>query len=249
MFAAGAVSAVWVALPLSHVVWCTPAADRLQDYPSSAAGQPVVDIQGPLGAHDPARAALQQHLAAVAAEQQQELAGSGGYIWQLVGAAKEWIDANLPDDLASRKAGQFACSAATATAEAAASSNNGAGASGAAGSSGGVPWWEKEDVDIQLVDKATAEAAAAHWASWSLGQEDNPWGTDEDDPAAAAAAASVAGAAAAAGVAAAGAGSSADALPSAGDGTAGRWDYVVGLVGKPSAGVSQWCHSSQHLQL
>lgn len=218
----------------------------------------MVDIQGPLGAHDPARTALQQHLAAVAAEQQQELAGSGGYIWQLVGAGKEWIDANLPDDLASRKAGQFACSAAAATAaaatEAAASSSNGAGASGAAGSgsssSGGVPWWEKEDVDIQLVDKATAEAAAAHWASWSLGQEDNPWGADEDDPAAAAAAAaaSVAGAVAAAGVAASGAGSSADALSSAGDGTAGRWDYVVGLVGKPSAGVSQWCRSGQHLQ-
>jgi hypothetical protein len=203
---------------------------RLQDYPVSATGQPVIDIQGPLAAHDPARTALQQHLAAVAAEQQQELAGSGGYIWQLVGAAKEWIDANLPDDLASRKAGQFACSAAAATAAAAVSSTtNGAAAGGAAGSSGGVPWWEKEDVDIQLVDRATAEAAAAHWASWSLGQEDNPWGADEDDPAAAAAAAA----------AAAGSTSSAEALSSAGDGTAGRWDYVVGLVGKPSAGVSQ----------
>jgi hypothetical protein len=81
---------------------------------------------------------------------------------------------------------------------------------------------------LQLVARATAEAAAAHWASWSVNQEDNPWDPDEDDaatPAAAAASASNGS-------------SSAEAFASAGDGVRGRWDYVIGLVGKPSAGKS-----------
>jgi hypothetical protein len=81
---------------------------------------------------------------------------------------------------------------------------------------------------LQLVARATAEAAAAHWASWSVNQEDNPWGPEEDDTAAAAAAAA----------AVSNGSSSAEALASAGDGVRGRWDYVIGLVGKPSAGKS-----------
>jgi hypothetical protein len=89
---------------------------------------------------------------------------------------------------------------------------------------------------LQLVAWATAEAAAAHWASWAVNQEDNPWGSDEDDPTTAAAAAATAAAAAAA--AASNGSSSAEALASAGDGVRGRWDYVIGLVGKPSAGKS-----------
>lgn len=62
---------------------CVPGA--VQDYPCSSCAQPLLDIEGPLSTHDPARSALSQHLSAVAAEQQEELAGSGGYIWQLVG--------------------------------------------------------------------------------------------------------------------------------------------------------------------
>jgi hypothetical protein len=216
----------------------------VQDYPCSSTAQPVLDIDGPLSAQDPARSALSQHLSCVAAEQQEELAGSGGYIWQLVGAAKEWIDANLnPADLASRKAGQFASMAAGAAAAATAPSTYGsAAATGAAGAAGaadaapsdgnGVPWWDKEAaIDLQLVDRATSEAAAAHWASWSVSQEDNPWGPDDKAASAAAPAAAAAGASTSSS-------SSAEALASAGDGSRGRWDYVIGLVGKPSAGKS-----------
>lgn len=203
----------------------------VQDYPGSATALPVVDIEGPLGAHDPARTALHQHLAAVAAEQQEELAGSGGYIWQLALAAKEWIDEHIPADIATRKVGQFAS---TIDSAAAVLSSNGdtapsvtaAGAAGVGSSSGSLPWWEKDDVDLQLATKATAEAAAAHWASWSINDDGNPWGSDDEE------------AAAAAGLAASTA-SSAEALASAGDGVRGRWDmYIIGLVGKPSAGKS-----------
>ena len=213
----------------------------MQVYPCSFCAQPVLDIEGPLSTQDPARSALCQHLSSIAAEQQEELAGSGGYIWQLVGAAKEWIDSNLnPADLASRKAGQFASMAAAADASATAPSANGsavaAGAAGAAdatrGSGNEVPWWDPQAaIDLQLVDRATAEAAAAHWASWSVSQEDSPWdAVDEAASAAAAAAVAAAGASTSS--------SSAEALASAGDGSRGRWDYVVGLVGKPSAGKS-----------
>lgn len=199
----------------------------MQDYPNSASALPVIDVEGPLATHDPARTALQQHLAAAAAEQHEELAGSG-YVWQLVGAAKDWIDANLPADLATRKAGQFASSTAIATAssngdaaqQAAAATAAIFAAGGNSGNSAGVPWWEKDDVDLQLVTKAIAEAAAAHWASWSLGQENNPWGAEDEESAAAEVAAS------------------AEALASASDSVRGRWDYVIGLVGKPSAGKS-----------
>lgn len=210
----------------------------MQDYPTSSDAKLLVDIDGPLGAHDPAREALHSHLAAVAAEQQEELGGSGGYIWQLVGAAKEWIDANIPADIATRKAGQAAAAAAAPATTHSGATQTAAGTVAAAseaaaagvGSSGVVPWWEKDEVDVQLVAKATAEAAAAHWASWSVNSEDNPWGADDD-------------AAAAAGATPAGANggsssSSAEALASAGDGVRGRWDYVIGLVGKPSAGKS-----------
>jgi hypothetical protein len=163
----------------------------VQDYPGSAIALPIVEIEGPLGAHDPARTALLQHLAAVAAEQQEELAGSSGYIWQLALAAKEWIDEHIPPDIATRKAGQFAGTAAGATAVL---SSNGdtdpsgaaAGAAGVGSSGGGLPWWEREDVDLQLVTKATAEAAAAHWASWSINDEGDPWGSDGEEAAAAA---------------------------------------------------------------
>jgi hypothetical protein len=202
----------------------------VQDYPGSASALPVVDIEGPLGAHDPARTALQEHLEAVAAEQQEELAGSGGYIWQLVLAAKEWINENIPPDIATRKAGQFASTTDGAAAVLGsngdtASSGAAAGAAGVGSSGGSLPWWEREDVDLQLVMKATEEAAAAHWASWSVNDEGNPWGSDDEE------------AAAAAGLAASTA-SSAEALASAGDGVRGRWDYIIGLVGKPSAGKS-----------
>lgn len=208
----------------------------------------MIDIEGPLGAHDPIRTTLHAHLMATAAEQQAELAGSGGYIWQLVGAAKDWIDGNVPADIATRKAGQAAVGgsnhgamagvdqllpgqqgvglAAAAAAAAAAAGNSGSGGSS-------IPWWESEDVDLQLVAKATAEAAAAHWASWSVSQEDNPWGNDADE-AGAAAAAGGAGTTASTSTSS----GSAEALAAAGDGVRGRWDYVVALVGKPSSGKS-----------
>jgi hypothetical protein len=188
-----------------------------QAYPTHADALPLIEIQGPLSTHDPARTALAAHLAAAAAEQQQELGGEGGYVWQLVGAAREWIDANLPADIGSRRAGQLS------TAAAAAGGGDGTSSAAAASNSSSSPWWEQEDINLDLVGRATAEAAAAHWASWAVSAQDSPWGggtaADRADSGSGGAAA-------------------AEALAASGAGVRGRWDYTVGLVGKPSAGKS-----------
>jgi hypothetical protein len=217
-----------------------------QDYPASDTALPLIDIEGPLGKHDPARSTLQAHLAAAAAaEQQQEMAGAGGYIWQLAGAAKDWIDTNLPADVGSRRAGEVASSAAAAAAGVGAqglvqgigdiglngvisNSNSNRGIADNNSSSSSLPWWEKEEVDLALIDRANAEAAAAHWKAWAIADEDSPFGAaSTDDGQGQDDSASTAGAAAAPGVGFGGLESS-----------RGRWDYTVGLVGKPSAGKS-----------
>ncbi|KAF8071272.1 GTP-binding protein [Scenedesmus sp. PABB004] len=216
-------------------------------YPGSAAAPPLVDVEGPLGRNDPARAALAAALAAAAAAAHAEVAGEGGYVWQLAEAAKEWIDAHLPEDLGTRRAGDVAALApglralalggAGAAAGAVAAAGDGGDAGGGGGSGGGPspPWWEREEVDLSLVARATAEAAAAHWRPWALGDEASPFGD-----------------AAEAGDAADAAPGAADVTPSAsgtaGDGPGlggldaalgrGRWDFCIGLVGKPSAGKS-----------
>ncbi|KAG2422688.1 hypothetical protein HXX76_015852 [Chlamydomonas incerta] len=129
-------------------------------------------------------------------------------------------------------------SAAAAAAIAAASQNSsvvnlgwGATALGISTATGAKDkWWEREDADGELIRAAVAEAAAS--APWRNGRQEAvalaegeeeaaaalQWGADAADAAADAAAASSAGAA---------------------EWTQrGRWDYVVGLVGKPSAGKS-----------
>jgi hypothetical protein len=217
-----------------------------QGYPSSEAALPLIDIDGPLGKHDPARTALQAHLAAAAAEQQQEMAGAGGYAWQLAGVVKEWIDANLPADIGSRRAGEVASTAAAGVQELAQGmeglgingvvdiSNRNSGVAGrdssSSSSSSSLPWWEKEDVDLTLIDRANAEAAAAHWRSWAVADVDSPFGAaaaDDDQNGETHSSPPPAAAAAAGGVGFGGLESS-----------RGRWDYTVGLVGKPSAGKS-----------
>jgi hypothetical protein len=180
------------------------------------------------------------------------MAGAGGYIWQLAEAAKEYINANLPADLGSKRAGEVAGSAVTSAFAAAGVQGlvqglEGLGLNGTAGlaangvadnSSSSIPWWEKEEVDLGMIDRANAEAAAAHWKAWAIADEASPFGAAADDdqqqdgqtPAAAAAAVSTA----AAGSTAAAAGLGFGGLKS----SRGRWDYTVGLVGKPSAGKS-----------
>jgi hypothetical protein len=237
------------------LLWLPPP-ESTQDYPDSATALPLTDIDGPLGKHDPAHTAFQAHLAAAAAAQQQEMAGAGGYIWQLAGAAKDWIDENLPADVGSRRAGEVAGSGAAAAAAAAAgvgvqglmqgiqglgvsgvlsNSNNNRGIADNSCSSSDLPWLEKEEVDLALIDRANAEAAAENWRAWAVADEDSPFGaaSTEDGQAQGD---SASAAAAAGGVAAAAAG------PGVGYGglesSRGRWDYTVGLVGKPSAGKS-----------
>jgi hypothetical protein len=223
--------------------------DELQDYPSSVESLPVIEVEGPLGKHDPARAALSAHLTAAAAEQQQEMGGSGGYIWQVVNAGKEWIDTNLPADIGTRKAGAYCCPSGDVgvrtglgVAPGGASGTTGdAGAAAAAGlddnssSGGAVPWWESEEIDVDMVMKATARAAAAHWRTWAVSEDVDPLrqgldddeGDDDDDEQQQqqqqqrqrdqeASSASC----------------------QQWEGPGGRWDYTVGLVGKPSAGKS-----------
>lgn len=100
-----------------------------------------------------------------------------------------------------------------------------AGGGGAAGLAGAADteivhaWWENEEADGALVTAAIADAAAAQW-SWVAAAE----------------AAAVAGAGADVAVSDTGSSATEDA-----DGVQrGRWDYTVGLVGKPSAGKSSF---------
>lgn len=67
-------------------------------YPSSAS--PLVEVEGPLAAKDPRREALAGVLAAAAAE---ALDVGISCAFQLVEAAKDWIDGNLPADIGERR--------------------------------------------------------------------------------------------------------------------------------------------------
>lgn len=159
-----------------------------QGYPGVADAHPLITIDGPLGKNDPARAALAAHLADTCAQQAAEMDGAG-YVWQLVGAAKEWIDQHLPADLGSRRAGVEAAGAADAGAlgggaKAAGADGDAAAVAGGAAAAA-VPWWEQEEVDFELIGRATAEAAAAHWRSWAVADESSPFGAGADNDAAA----------------------------------------------------------------
>jgi hypothetical protein len=101
------------------------------------------------------------------------------------------------------------------------------------GSSSSVPWWEKEEVDLTLIDRANAEAGAAHWKAWAVADDDSPFGAAGEEAEGQTAAAAATAAANAPAAAAAG-GLGFGGLES----SRGRWDYTVGLVGKPSAGKS-----------
>lgn len=78
-------------------------------YPAQA--QPHITITGPLGANDARRHALAARLAQEAADMQ---AAGAGCVFQVVEAAKEWIDANLPADVGSRREGAVAAVASSA---------------------------------------------------------------------------------------------------------------------------------------
>lgn len=88
-----------------------------------------------------------------------------------------------------------------------------------AASSGAAAWWLNDEADAELIRRATAEAAAS--AYWSAACDVGQGGSVAADSAATAAAA---------------------AAEVSDDGfemtQRGRWDYVIGLVGKPSAGKS-----------
>ncbi|GIM17086.1 hypothetical protein Vretimale_19624, partial [Volvox reticuliferus] len=68
-------------------------------YPTSQ--PPVVTVTGPLGGNDPRRHALAAHIAAIARE---AVESSGvGCVFQVVEAAKDWIDTNLPPGIGERR--------------------------------------------------------------------------------------------------------------------------------------------------
>ncbi|GFR42959.1 hypothetical protein Agub_g3957, partial [Astrephomene gubernaculifera] len=110
-----------------------------------------------------------------------------------------------------------------------------------------VTWWLREEADPELIRAAVAEAAAS--APWRTGAAEAAglaevdeaaaaelqWGDGSSDASAAAAAGSSAAAQHGSGAADAGCSSSSGSSEWS---QRGRWDYVVGLVGKPSAGKS-----------
>ena len=190
-------------------------------YPADA--DPAIDVVGPLGANDASRAALAAHLAAECAAQR-AAAGGGGFVFALVGAAREWVDEHLPPDVGARRDGDAgggdAGGGAAGGGVAAGDEDDDAAAAAAAAAAAGGCWWDNEEADGTLVRAATEEAAAAQWAAWR--------GGDSADAGSAAAASA-----------------DADAAPqgawdtAAAAGQRGAWEpYVVGLVGKPSAGKS-----------
>jgi predicted esterase len=132
-------------------------------YPAQA--PPAIDVVGPLAAADPRRGALLAHLAAVAADN-----AGAGCVYQLVEAAREWTDGNLPPDIAERRLdGRVAAAAAPAAAGAVEPK--------------GPPWWAREEADASLIRAAMEEAEAAYSFDRDAG------GGAGGDPAAAAAAA------------------------------------------------------------
>ena len=207
-----------------------------RNYPAEG-GKPAVEVVGPLGGNDPLRHALLGYCTEQVREQREQMGGAG-YIYPLVECLREWIDGNIPADVGQRKGGTTAAVAvagggigivvgggggSSTAAFGAAAATDGAG-----GGDGVVPWWEKEEADQELIQRAIREAAAASWGSWA--EEGAAADAEESHGTTSSSSSSSSGAAAAAvaGV---------DALHD-GDGSRGRWDYVIGLVGKPSAGKS-----------
>jgi len=145
--------------------------------------------------------------------------GGAGFVYALVGAAREWMDGNLSSDviMGGVRAGELSAAPSAAA--------GGAGGDGVGGgeAAGLVDrWWEEEEADGELIRIATEEASAVHWAAWQGGDGEGAEGAGigsavEGQQQQAAAAAWEA---------------------SASTGQRGAWSYVVGLVGKPSAGKS-----------
>lgn len=142
--------------PLDARLW------HRQGYP--AASDPVIELLGPLDAADARAAALRAHLAAECAAQRGAMGGAG-FVYALVAAAAEWLDANLPGDFPGQGCGTRGAGAA---AEDAVPAHGG----GAEAEGGGALWWEREEADSKLVRAAVEEAAAAQWAAWRGGGGD-----------------------------------------------------------------------------
>jgi hypothetical protein len=193
-------------------------------YPGTPGDAPHLELIGPLGANNPLRAAAMGYYRQQCTEQQEQMGGAG-YAYTLVEAMREWIDEQVPADEAARRAGKAAADAANSAAAEAPEAGS-AGQDTSSSGSNGPPWWEKEEADPRLIQRAIAEAAAASWSSWAEagGTSSGDAGDPASDPASPAPAAA--------------AGAGAEGLVAEGDGSRGRWDYVIGLVGKPSAGKS-----------
>jgi hypothetical protein len=114
------------------------------------------------GGADPRRLALQQHLQQQAAELLE--ATGAGCIYQLAEAAKEWINGNLPEDVADRRHDQAGAVAGAAAEDVAVGADvhltaAAAAAVGGEADDGGEPWYLREESDLELVKWATREAA------------------------------------------------------------------------------------------
>ncbi|KAF5830715.1 P-loop containing nucleoside triphosphate hydrolase protein, partial [Dunaliella salina] len=136
--------------------------------------------------------------------------------FQVVEVAKEWLDTHLPPDFSRSYASRNLSS----------HQQHSQPGTGREEESKVPPWWENEEADAKLVTQAIAEASASR--NWLLPGATNAHqnaGTGGVSPAAATAANSVGGMHVA---------EAADSMQH------GRWDYVVGLVGKPSAGKSSF---------
>ncbi|MEW5306220.1 MAG: hypothetical protein WDW36_008702 [Sanguina aurantia] len=221
-------------------------------YPSAGTAPPI-QISGPLGTNDPRRHALMQHVQATAAAELGESAGGSGCVYQVgsgrsrvdcrgfsrggwvTEAARAWIDANLPSDIGARRDSAQPGSqspgapADPRTADTRPADTRPAAAAAAAAVPGEAPapvrphWYQNEEADVVLMRRAVGEAAerAGHRAAPA-----QPAPTPAK------------GAAAAAAGAATPAPPQVPVMDECMWSAHGRWDYVVGLVGKPSAGKS-----------
>jgi hypothetical protein len=235
-------------------------------YPAQG-GDPVVEVVGPLGGNDPLRHALLEYFAEQVGEHREQMGGAG-YIYPLVESIREWIDSNVPEDVGQRRGAaaaaagglgvsggggaQFPAVAGVAAAVAAADGGGG-GNGGGAGDTSDLPWWEKEEADHELIQRAIKEAAAASWGAWAeeaaataVEAEESLGGNHSTSTSSSSSTGGAVGssssssrstASATAAAAGGGGGGGGDVLQD-GDGSRGRWDYVIGLVGKPSAGKS-----------
>uniref|UniRef100_A0A7S3R6V4 RWD domain-containing protein n=1 Tax=Dunaliella tertiolecta TaxID=3047 RepID=A0A7S3R6V4_DUNTE len=180
-----------------------------EGYPSQ--GQlPDILISGPVLSPD-LTSSLLSHLKAIAQENVAYM--SMGCIYQVVEAAKEWLDTNLPPDFSQSYASRNLSS----------NQQHKELDTGCEAESKTPPWWENEEADANLVTQAIAEASASrNWLLPGAARKHQNAGTGDTSAATADAAGGMHVAEAA------------DSMQH------GRWDYVVGLVGKPSAGKSSF---------